>query len=217
MSTGPGLRARKKQQTRQAIQAAAMRLFGARGFDDVTVAEIADAANVSVPTLFNYFPTKEDLVYSGMEAFEANLLEAIRGRAPRESVLSAFRRFVLQLGGLLASSDVEATERLAQVSRIITDSPTLLARENQIIAHYTRSLATLLAEETDASPNDLQPWVAATALMGVHRALLDLVRKSVVANPRRSPRLARVVREQGEAALALLDQGLGDYAVKPNG
>jgi hypothetical protein len=102
------------------------------------------------------------------------------------------------------------------VSRIITDSRTLLARANQIIAHYTQSLATLLAEETKASPNDVQPWVAATALMGVHRALLDLVRRSVVANPRRSPRLARVVREQGEAALALLDQGLGDYAVKPN-
>src|SRR5919201_762541 len=91
VSTEPGLRERKKQQRRQLIAETARRLFAERGFDRVTVAEIARAANVSEGTVFNYFPTKEDLFYDRMEVFESALLEAIRERERGESVLSAFR------------------------------------------------------------------------------------------------------------------------------
>src|SRR3954463_2290716 len=90
-----GLRARKKQQTRELIAETARRLFAERGFDRVTVAEIARAAEVSEKTVFNYFPTKEDLVYWQLEAFEAQILGAISERAPGESALAAFSRFVL--------------------------------------------------------------------------------------------------------------------------
>src|SRR5205814_1146920 len=81
-STEPGLRERKKRQTRQSIADTARALFAERGFDRVTVAEVARAANVSEATVFNYFPTKEDLVFSGLEAFEAALVGAVRDRAP---------------------------------------------------------------------------------------------------------------------------------------
>src|SRR5260221_10730903 len=91
-----GLRERKKQQTRELIADAARRLFAERGFEAVTVAQIAEAANVSEVTVFNYFPSKESLFYGGMEFFEEKLLDAVRGRAPGESVLEAFRRPVLE-------------------------------------------------------------------------------------------------------------------------
>src|SRR3954454_18213151 len=77
-----GLRERKKRQTREAIAAAAMALFQARGFEAVTVAEVGQAADVSEKTVFNYFATKEDLVFArGGDRLEARV-EAIRMRPP---------------------------------------------------------------------------------------------------------------------------------------
>src|ERR1700722_3091710 len=96
MSGEPGLRERKKQRTHQLIAATAWRLFAARGFEQVTVAEIAAAAEVSEATVFNYFPTKEDLVFHRMEAFEDELLTAIRSRPEGESIVQAFGRFAIQ-------------------------------------------------------------------------------------------------------------------------
>jgi AcrR family transcriptional regulator len=213
VSADPGLRERKKQRTRQLIADTAWRLFAERGFDDVTVAEVARAADVSEATVFNYFPTKEDLVYGRMESFEEELLQEIRDRAAGESVLAAFGRFVLRPRGLLASDDDEAAPRLATITRVITGSPALIARERQIFARYTDSLAELIAAETGAAAGDVEPWIAANALIGVHRALVDSVRRLALAG-RRNPALAREVRSQGKRALALLEQGIGRYAVK---
>src|SRR2546429_57443 len=92
MASVPGLRERKKQQTRQQIFDAASRLFEAKGFDRVSVAEIARAADVSEVTVFNYFPTKEDLFYGGMEFFEEQLIESVRSRPKGEPAVKAFRR-----------------------------------------------------------------------------------------------------------------------------
>jgi AcrR family transcriptional regulator len=212
VSTPGGLRERKKEQTRQLIADAARELFAERGFDAVTVAEVARAADVSEATVFNYFPRKEDLVYGRMESFEDELLAAVRDRAPGESALQAFGRFVLEPRGLLAGKS--ANEELLAITRMIAQSPALLAREEEIFLRYTRSLASLLAEETGTRPDDVEPWVAANALMGVHRGLIAYVRLQVLAG-RRNPRLSRDVRSQGERALALLQSGLGRYAIKP--
>jgi AcrR family transcriptional regulator len=211
--TPTGLRERKKQQTRQLIADTARRLFAKRGFEGVTVAEVARAADVAEATVFNYFPTKEDLFYSGLEAFEEALLSAIREREAGESVLAAFGRFVLEPRGLLAAKDPDAIERLAAITRVITDSPALLAREQQIFTGYTASLAALIADETRAHADAIEPWVVANALMGVHQALVDYTRRQIVAGTR-NPRLARQVRAQAKQALAALERGLGDYAVK---
>jgi AcrR family transcriptional regulator len=214
MSQELGLRERKKQRTRQLIADTARGLFAERGFDGVTVAEVARVADVSEATVFNYFSTKEDLFFSGLEAFEEELLSAIRDREPGVSVLAAFARFVLQPRGLLAArADDDAAQRLVAITRVITESPALLAREQQIFAGYTASLAALIADETRGRADAIEPWVAANALMGVHRALVDHARRQIVAGAR-NPRLARNVRAQGKRALALLTAGLGDYAVK---
>jgi AcrR family transcriptional regulator len=211
VSTEQGLRQRKKQQTRQAIAETAHRLFAERGFDAVTVAEVARAADISEGTVFNYFPTKEELFYSGMEAFEAELVEAVRTRAPGESVLTAFRRFVLERSARLA--DEEVADVIATAARIVTASPALRAREREIVAQYTDSLAALIAEETGAGADDVEPAAVATALMGVQRALVARVWASVLAG-RRGPKLAADVRAQGKRAFTRLERGLGDYAIK---
>jgi len=213
-----GLRERKKQRTRELIAETAHRLFRERGFDAVSVAEVAREADVAEKTVFNYFPTKEDLFYSRLERFEDELLAAIRQRRPGETVAAAFGRFVLEARGLLAkktrSEAREAAEALTTMSRIISDSPALLAREQQVFVRYTDSLAALLAEETGATAGDVEPWVVANALLGVHRALIDYVRRRVLSGVVSPTRLARDVRAQGEEALALLERGLGRYARK---
>jgi len=214
----PGLRERKKQQTRQLIADTAHRLFRERGFDAVSVAEVAREADVAEKTVFNYFPTKEDLFYSRLESFEAELLDAIRQRKPGETVVAAFGRFVLQPRGLLAEKQGpeahEAAAALTEITRIITDSPALLAREQQVFARYTESLSALIAAETGAAADDVEPWVVANALMGLHRGLIDYVRRRVLAGSVTPRRLARDVRAEGERALARLQRGLGRYAAK---
>ncbi len=208
-----GLRERKKQRTRELIAETARGLFVERGFERVTVAELARAAEVSEKTVFNYFPSKEDLVFWRLESFEDELLDAIRTRAPGESVLAGFGHFVLQRRGLLAERDPAARAALLGATRMIAESPALLEREQQIFQRYTRSLADLIARELGADPDDLEPWVAANALMGVHRALVAYARARLLEDGQH-PGLAADVLERGARALAALERGLGTYAVR---
>jgi AcrR family transcriptional regulator len=212
-----GLRELKKEQTRRLIAETAWRLFADRGFDRVTVAEVAREARVAEATVFNYFRTKEDLFYFQLEAFGAGLLEAVSTRQAGEPALTAFRRYLLQSSGLLAqveAGDSQALERLRAVSRMIAASPALLAREQRAIAGATDSLAGLIAAETGAPADDVQVQVAANALMGVHRVLIDYTRQRVLADDHPA-RLAADLRRLGDRAFALLEHGLGDYAPKP--
>jgi AcrR family transcriptional regulator len=208
-----GLRERKKRKTRELIAETARQLFAERGFEQVTVTEIAREAEVSPATVFNYFPTKEDLFYSRLEAFEDELLTAIRERAAGQSVLDAFAGFLLGQGGVLTMDAPEADEQLRTITRIITESPALLARERQVFDRYAQTLAALLAEETGAKPDDSVPRVVANALLGLHRALIDQVRREALAG---TP-VAEIrdgVRAGAERAIAQLKQGLAGYGVR---
>jgi AcrR family transcriptional regulator len=210
MASQTGLRERKKERTRALIAETARQLFVERGFEAVSVAEIAREADVSEATVFNYFPTKEELVYHRLEAFEEEMLAAVRDRAEGESIAAAFSRFISRPRGLLASRDPMEVEQLAEISRMIAASPALLARERQIFDVYTDSLAGLIADETGAAAKSIEPWVVANALLGVHRAGVDYARKRIVAGAR-NPGLARSVRRQITQAVAALDRGLADY------
>jgi len=211
-----GLRELKKEQTRQLIAGTAWRLFADRGFDKVTVAEIAREAQVAEATVFNYFPSKEDLFYSRFEAFSARLADAVRDREPGEPALAAFRRALLEEGGLLAQAEAggqEALARLRTVNRVIAESPALLAREQQAMARSAADLAALLAAETGAPPDDLRPQVAANALLGLQRAVIDYVRGRVGSGDDLGG-LAADVRKLTAEAFALLEQGLAGYDVR---
>src|SRR5947207_14333370 len=135
MAAGPGLRERKKQQTRQLIYETAARLFAERGFERVTVAEIARTADVSEVTVFNYFPTKEELFFAGMQFFEERLLEAVRERAAGKSVFTAFARLVVD--GCDGIGTKERTDVIARAATLIGASPALQVREREIVARYT--------------------------------------------------------------------------------
>jgi AcrR family transcriptional regulator len=213
MSEEPGLRERKKQRTRELLANTARRLFAERGFESVTVAQIARAAEVSEATVFNYFPAKEDLVYWRMENFEEELLQVVRDRDSGESVLAAFERFLLAQRGLLGRHEPEAREHLTALTRMIAESPALRARERRVLADLTASLAALIATEAKASADDIRPWVAASAMMGVHRALIDYTRRRILAGEL-GPSLPRDVRAQAKRSFAMLEAGLSDYAVK---
>jgi AcrR family transcriptional regulator len=177
------------------------------------VAQVARAANVSEVTVFNYFPTKEDLFYGGMQFFEEKLLDAVRERTPGTSVLEAFRRPVMDGMPRLASD--EAAEVIVAAANLISASPALEAHEREIVARYTRRLADLLAAEAGAEPGDVEAIGVASALMGVQRAVVGYVRISVLAG-RRGPKLADDATSQAVRGFGRLENGLVDYGNKPS-
>jgi Transcriptional regulator len=211
VTTELGLRERKKQQTRRVILESAARLFAKRGFELVTVAEIARVADVSEVTVFNYFPSKEDLVFDRMEFFEEKLISAVRGREPGESVLAAFRRPVLDGCKDLAMEDT--AERIVRGGALINSSPALQVREREVAARYTQVLAQVLAEGTRMTPDDVELQAVAGSLMSVHRALVIHVRAQALAG-RRGPKLVAEARAHATRAFARLDGGLGTYAIR---
>ena len=201
-----GLRERKKQQTRQLILDTAARLFTERGFDGVSVAEIARAAQLSEMTVFNYFPAKEDLVFGRMEFFEERLVAAVEQRSAGESAVAAFGRAVVAGNHQLAAR----ADMIAKAATLIRSSPALQAREREVAERYTARLAQVLAAETGAGADDIEARAVASALMGVHHGLLEYVRNAVVAG-RRGKRLTTDAVARAGRALARLESGLADY------
>lgn len=136
-----GLRERKKQLTYQAVSDAAIAMFLERGFDKVSVAEVAAAADISKPTLFRYFPTKEDLALHRFADHEDEAARVVAGRAPEETPLIALRRHFL--AGLEERDPVtglcDAPEVLA-FHRLLYGTPALVAR---LHAYQGRSEAAL--------------------------------------------------------------------------
>jgi len=208
----PGLRARKKERTRRLIADTAQALFRERGFDSVTVAEVAAAADVSEGTVFNYFPAKEDLFWSGMDVFEARLVEEVAARPEGEAVLDAFRRVVLD--GIPRLADPSRATVIAAARATIEASEGLRAREREIVARYTAELAEVIAADTGSRPHDAGPLAAAAALMGAQRALVAFVHERVAAGES-GPKLAAAARAQARRVFSLLGDGLGGYAVRP--
>jgi AcrR family transcriptional regulator len=157
-----------------------MELFAERGFERVSVAEVAAAAGVTEKTVFNHFPTKEDLVYSNDEGFETALLDAVRTRPQGELFFGAVRSFLLGTysRGLLRQPEVR--QRARTLASLVSASPALLVREREILNRYADVLRDQLAAELRVGPDDLRPAVAASALMAVHQAVIVGYRKALL-------------------------------------
>jgi AcrR family transcriptional regulator len=206
---GLGKREVKRQETRARIVDAAAELFAERGFDAVSVMEIARRAGVVEKTVFNHFPVKEGLVFDADPPMRAALLDTVRRRPAGESVSAAAGTFVVSAVSLLGSP--EAADGVARMARIIRGSRTLQVREREIIDELTGALATLIAEETDAQSGQLEPWLAAHAVLGLYASLLELARDQILAGVG-GPELSAELRRQGRRGLALLQFGLAGYA-----
>ncbi|PZT68539.1 TetR/AcrR family transcriptional regulator [Streptomyces sp. SW4] len=174
-----GLRERKKRQTRQYISDVATGLFLERGFDAVTVAEVADAANVSVNTVYNYFPAKEDLFLDRSKGVVDRLSRWVRGRRDGESAAEAVLRELRE--------EVESVSpRLGLMSgyaafmRVVQDSPALRSRMWAIGQEVLVDLEQTLREETGAAEDDPTPalmagqinWLHSTVMAGIGQRML---------------------------------------------
>jgi AcrR family transcriptional regulator len=145
-----GRRERKKAATRTAISDAALRLFLARGYDQVSVKEIADAADVAVTTLFKHFPGKEALVFDQDADLEAALVAAVRDRTPDQSVVAALRAH------LTAVSFRHLGEPGFQdFLRLVNETPALRDYSHRMWMRHEQALAEAIAETTGAPPDDL--------------------------------------------------------------
>ena len=199
-----GLRETKKLQTRQAIAAAAMGLFVTQGFDRVTVAEIARAAGVSEKTVFNYFPTKEDIFFDEVpERLEA-LTDAVRGRGSEQSLVNAMYELHAQQSGRLASPG------FAHFARTIAGSPALQAKEVEVMSQFSDHLAATIRDELGVHPADAQ--IAANLLMSVHWQFFRNAREHALAG-RSGAAAARRLRADLERAYRLLEHGLGGLEI----
>lgn len=203
-----GLRERKKRATRDAIAASARRLFAERGFDQVKVAEIAAAADVSEKTVFNHFATKEDLAFAGDEARLSQVPAALAQRAPGTSVLDVFRAATDAMAtGLARPADDEDP---LVVPRIIRGSRALQERlaagwEDEAVA-----LTAAIARATGAADDDPVPAVVARTLALTHRSIYRAGLDGLLAGdePRK---LAKRLRADAARAYDQLGAGLDDY------
>ncbi|ANH91271.1 TetR family transcriptional regulator [Streptomyces sp. SAT1] len=163
----PGLRERKKRETRQRISDVATGLFVERGFDEVTVAEIARAAEVSPMTVFNYFPRKEDLFLDRIPEAVELVAEAVRGRAPGEHPLTALRRLAL---GLLGTGHPlsGARARFRPFLYVVAASPALRARAREAVDEVEHALTEALAE---TAPDVPDPRLLAALVIAAYRAV----------------------------------------------
>src|SRR5690349_13087587 len=164
-----GRRERKKQQTRQVISDVATRLFLERGFDAVTVAEVAKVADVAVQTVFNHFPTKEDLFFDET-GWWLGPAEAIRNAPPEQNPIDTLeQQYLAVVRGRLANGHLETWR---EFSRTMAESQALLARRRQIAEEMERTLAAAL-QERDPELEPLTARLVAAQFAAAQKVLED--------------------------------------------
>lgn len=207
---GSGLRERKKQLARQQISDVATRLFLERGFDEVTIAEVAEAAGVAKMTVTNYFARKEDLVFDQHAELVSHAAEAIAARERGESALAALDRAYFAALNSRAALVGLAGEGFV---KMITDSPALLARLREIDEQREGAIADTLAAETGTPADDITLAVAAAQLAAAHRVLFRQALRMTLEGRTRAETIDEL-SGMARRAFDQLEPSLGSYAVR---
>lgn len=189
---------RKRLATRQSISIAATRLFMQRGFDHVTVDEIASAADVGRMTVFNHFPRKEDMFFDREEEGRQMLRDALQRREPGVTPVEALRL----LAHRLAAEDVpylRFSVRSQAFMATIKGSETLKARARAIRDELAQTISLALSESAGREPADPDADLAAGLLLATWT--------TAFVQAHRSFRLKQDAREATAVFLGLVDQG----------
>ena len=203
-----GLRERRKQEARQAISGVAMAMFEARGFDEVTISQVAAAAGVSKMTVTNYFPRKEDLVFDRAEVIIGSLAGAVTGRASGESLLAAVRRDYAER---IAEGDVTLGLPTPTFARMVGGSHALTSRRREIADLAEQLLGDAIAAEAGA--DDPQQRIVAAQLASVYRVLFaEGTRRVLAGQPR--VEICEALAADARRAFDLLEPSLGGYRVR---
>ncbi|CAM5490977.1 TetR/AcrR family transcriptional regulator [Streptomyces abikoensis] len=214
MTEGLSLRERKKIQTRRTLWKTAAKLFLERGYDQVSVAEIALAAEVSKMTVFNYMSSKEDLVLGPMREHIGDAARSVRERRSGESAVAAFRRaFMDALHAHDASVGMSDNPYVLQLRRLIQETPALLVRAHEYVRQAQMLLAEELASAAEGPDAELAPVVAAQ-LMSVRYAVHEYSHRRLLAGESAEDVLPGAVA-LAERAFALVEHGIGDYGSLP--
>jgi AcrR family transcriptional regulator len=187
-----GLRERKKEQARRRITDAALRLFGDRGFEAVTVNEIAESAEVAKATLFNYFPTKESLVLQGVA--DDDLATVVAGRPAGQPIVDALRE---HFAAMSSEPGPDPAETLLRV-QIINASPVLRERATHLYYKQRLALAAALARQF--------PELTASLLAAQISAVVQTLQERYVFSDAPAQRRAENLGHEIEVALDLLHQ-----------
>jgi AcrR family transcriptional regulator len=195
----PGLRERKKQHTREQIATAAARLFAERGYEQVSVLEIAAAADVSEQTVYNHFPTKPDLVLDRDRELSTRLTTAIANRGPGVSPAAAIRDISLSMLDVLSTMD-DAQVR-GGLGYLSVRSPYVRRLSLEMTDRHANAIAEVLAGEPHG-PSPAVAKVQAIALAWVIQTITDLAGDGTAAG--RSP--AQIAEQLRPSILSIIDE-----------
>jgi AcrR family transcriptional regulator len=155
----PGLRERKKQKTKASIQREALRLFKKHGYEETTIEDIAEAAEISPSTFFNYFPTKEDVVI--YDEYDPQVFAALMEQREGETLSESIRHLIAQLGGVFEADSEDILER----AKLSLEVPELRARIWEELERARDLFAEVIAKRTGRAAADFEVRVIAMALV----------------------------------------------------
>jgi AcrR family transcriptional regulator len=201
-----GRRQLAKQRSARTIRRAAMVLFLERGFDQVTTTEVAAAAQVSPATVFNYYPTKEDLFFGQVEELERALVGLVESTPPGRSLLAELRRHVVD--ELTAGRATSKPADVAPFHLQVAHSVRLQAREAEIYARREIVLAQALTRALGGEKDPLPARIAAGLYIAAERLIAAELRDQLT---RTTPKKAlRQLEGFMDVVFAALADGLGD-------